>query len=278
LSESAGIAIAGTPTSLGAIAQRASTPARRHSYVVSGPSAARSCGHCGRFGSARARRIPALRPARAPVILPGIVIFGAVMELFGIDALEVSEHGILRVALGLAGDKHELTSRRQFRYQHWRCALFLSTPFLRPRRGGRATRYSTGNGVAISEAEMLAAEQALRERVLRGPTGEALTRLDQVVEAGGPRQFAQQTGRAVWEVTHEAKLDIRAVRDVLRQREYIQDTIRLGRYAPEEATKYSFAARGFRSSGGCWRSRAMGCGAVRRWPGSAAVGEHGRRR
>ena len=42
--------------------------------------------------------VKGLHPARAGVILPGIVILTAVMDLFGLASVEVSEHDILRGA------------------------------------------------------------------------------------------------------------------------------------------------------------------------------------
>ena len=52
---------------------------------------------------AERREVAGLHPDRAPTIIPGVLILECVMELFGLDAVEVSEHDILRgAALGLA--------------------------------------------------------------------------------------------------------------------------------------------------------------------------------
>ena len=52
---------------------------------------------------AQRREVPGLHPDRAPTIIPGVLILECVMELFGLDAVEISEHDILRgAALGLA--------------------------------------------------------------------------------------------------------------------------------------------------------------------------------
>jgi exopolyphosphatase/guanosine-5'-triphosphate,3'-diphosphate pyrophosphatase len=48
-------------------------------------------------------RLPALEPGRAPVILAGVVILREVLDYFGLDALEASEHDLLHgVALAAA--------------------------------------------------------------------------------------------------------------------------------------------------------------------------------
>jgi exopolyphosphatase/guanosine-5'-triphosphate,3'-diphosphate pyrophosphatase len=42
--------------------------------------------------------VPGLHPARAGTVIPGILILREVMNLFGLHAVEVSEHDILRGA------------------------------------------------------------------------------------------------------------------------------------------------------------------------------------
>jgi exopolyphosphatase / guanosine-5'-triphosphate,3'-diphosphate pyrophosphatase len=52
---------------------------------------------------AERRQIAGLDPARAPTIVAGVVILLCVLDLFGLDETEVSEHDILRgAALALA--------------------------------------------------------------------------------------------------------------------------------------------------------------------------------
>jgi exopolyphosphatase/guanosine-5'-triphosphate,3'-diphosphate pyrophosphatase len=47
--------------------------------------------------------VPGLHPDRAPTIVAGVIILRETMELFGLSAIEVSEHDILRgAALGLS--------------------------------------------------------------------------------------------------------------------------------------------------------------------------------
>ncbi len=52
--------------------------------------------------SSERREVPGLHPDRAPTIVAGVIILLEVLELFGLDEVEVSEHDILRgAALGL---------------------------------------------------------------------------------------------------------------------------------------------------------------------------------
>lgn len=94
------IGVAGTPTSLAAMAQRLEPydPARVHGYRL---SAAERDGIFERLAAmplADRQRVPGLHPDRAAAILPGIVILTEVMRLFTLDEVEVSEHDILRGA------------------------------------------------------------------------------------------------------------------------------------------------------------------------------------
>ncbi len=99
-----GIAVAGTATSLGAIAQRLQPydPERVHGYRLSGEERGRIRAQLVAMPLAERRGVPGLHPDRAPTIIPGVLILEAVMELFGLSELEISEHDILRgAALGL---------------------------------------------------------------------------------------------------------------------------------------------------------------------------------
>src|SRR5579875_664727 len=94
------IAVAGTPTSLAAIAQRLSPydPERVHGYRLGARERESILAQLAAMPLAERRRVPGLAPARAPTILPGIVILAEVMALFSLDQAEVSEHDILRGA------------------------------------------------------------------------------------------------------------------------------------------------------------------------------------
>ena len=55
------------------------------------------------------RRVTGLQPDRAPTIVAGVAMLVEVFEAFGLDALEVSEHDILRgAALRLAARRRAL--------------------------------------------------------------------------------------------------------------------------------------------------------------------------
>ncbi len=92
-------------------------PHWRRSRSGSSPTTpTRSTATCSRTDEARAirdrlaaipleqrREVPGLHPDRAPTIVAGVAILLEVIDLFGLDQVEVSEHDILRgAALGLA--------------------------------------------------------------------------------------------------------------------------------------------------------------------------------
>ncbi len=92
-----GIAVAGTPTSLAAIAQRLAPydPARTHGYVLSAAERDAIFERLRTMDLAQRAAVPGLQPSRAAVIIPGIVILQELMALFGLSTIEVSEHDIL---------------------------------------------------------------------------------------------------------------------------------------------------------------------------------------
>jgi exopolyphosphatase/guanosine-5'-triphosphate,3'-diphosphate pyrophosphatase len=99
-----GIAVAGTATSLAAIAQRLDPydPERVHGYRLDRDEASRILGELASMPLARRREVPGLHPDRAPTIVAGVMIFLEVLDLFGLRQIEISEHDILRgAALGL---------------------------------------------------------------------------------------------------------------------------------------------------------------------------------
>jgi exopolyphosphatase/guanosine-5'-triphosphate,3'-diphosphate pyrophosphatase len=98
------IAVAGTATSLAAIAQRLEPydPDRVHGYVLSDRECERILGELAKLPLRERREVPGLHPDRAPTILAGAVILVESLALFGLGQVEVSEHDILRgAALGL---------------------------------------------------------------------------------------------------------------------------------------------------------------------------------
>jgi exopolyphosphatase/guanosine-5'-triphosphate,3'-diphosphate pyrophosphatase len=94
------IGVAGTATSLGAIAQKLEPydPWKVHGYVVSRAECERILGELAAVPLAKRRTTPGLHPDRAPTIVAGVVIVLCVLDLFALDGFEVSEHDILRGA------------------------------------------------------------------------------------------------------------------------------------------------------------------------------------
>jgi exopolyphosphatase/guanosine-5'-triphosphate,3'-diphosphate pyrophosphatase len=100
------IGVAGTATSLGAIAQELEPydPAKVHGYVISRDECERILGQLASVPLEQRREIPGLHPDRAPTIVAGVIILLEILHLFDLDKTEISEHDILRgAALGLTG-------------------------------------------------------------------------------------------------------------------------------------------------------------------------------
>lgn len=95
-----GIAVAGTATSLAAIAQHLEPydPEKVHGYHLSRAEAENILQELAAIPLEERRRVPGLHPDRAPTIVAGVLILREVMELFGLNEVEVSEHDILRGA------------------------------------------------------------------------------------------------------------------------------------------------------------------------------------
>jgi exopolyphosphatase/guanosine-5'-triphosphate,3'-diphosphate pyrophosphatase len=93
----AGIAVAGTPTSLAAVEMGLEPydPARIHGHVLSLPSIQRMLSQLASTPLAERMEIPGMHPDRAPTIVAGVVILIETMRAFGLERIEVSEHDIL---------------------------------------------------------------------------------------------------------------------------------------------------------------------------------------
>jgi len=105
---SAGIAVAGTPTSLAAVEMELEPydPARVHGHVLSLPSIQRMLSQLASAPLAQRVEIPGLHPARAPTIVAGVVILVETMRALGLEQIEVSEHDILYgTAIHTAADR-----------------------------------------------------------------------------------------------------------------------------------------------------------------------------
>jgi exopolyphosphatase/guanosine-5'-triphosphate,3'-diphosphate pyrophosphatase len=94
------LGVAGTPTSLAAIAQRLDPydPERVHGYRLTTTERDEIFGRLAAMPLEQRKHVTGLHPDRAIAILPGIVILTEIMSLFALDAIEVSEHDILRGA------------------------------------------------------------------------------------------------------------------------------------------------------------------------------------
>jgi exopolyphosphatase/guanosine-5'-triphosphate,3'-diphosphate pyrophosphatase len=98
------IAVAGTATSLGAIAQELEPydPEKVHGYVLSFDECQRILERLAALPLEQRRKVAGLHPDRAPTIVAGVIILLETLRLFDLDQVEVSEHDILRGAvLGL---------------------------------------------------------------------------------------------------------------------------------------------------------------------------------
>lgn len=100
LDVAAGIAVAGTPTSLAAIDQRLDPydPAKVDGYRLALPAAERILAELASVPLEERRRITGLDPARAPTIVAGTAILIEAARVFSLDELEVSEADILHGA------------------------------------------------------------------------------------------------------------------------------------------------------------------------------------
>jgi exopolyphosphatase/guanosine-5'-triphosphate,3'-diphosphate pyrophosphatase len=93
----AGIAVAGTPTSLAAVEMELEPydPARVHGHVLSLSSIQRMLSQLASTPLAQRVEIPGLHPDRAPTVVAGVVILVETMRAFGLEQIEASEHDIL---------------------------------------------------------------------------------------------------------------------------------------------------------------------------------------
>jgi exopolyphosphatase/guanosine-5'-triphosphate,3'-diphosphate pyrophosphatase len=101
------IAVAGTATSLAAIAQRLEPydPSKVHGYVLALPECQEILTRLASIPLEQRRATPGLHPDRAPTIVAGVLILIETLRLFALEAVEVSEHDILRgAALSLNGE------------------------------------------------------------------------------------------------------------------------------------------------------------------------------
>jgi exopolyphosphatase/guanosine-5'-triphosphate,3'-diphosphate pyrophosphatase len=93
----AGIAVAGTPTSLAAVEMELEPydPARVHGHVLLLPAIQRMLSQLASTPLSERVEIPGMHPDRAPTIVAGVVILVEAMRAFGLDRIQASEHDIL---------------------------------------------------------------------------------------------------------------------------------------------------------------------------------------
>jgi exopolyphosphatase/guanosine-5'-triphosphate,3'-diphosphate pyrophosphatase len=93
----AGIAVAGTPTSLAAVELQLEPydPARVHGHVLHLPAIQRMLSQLASAPLSERIEIPGMHPDRAPTIVAGVVILIEAMRAFGLERITVSEHDIL---------------------------------------------------------------------------------------------------------------------------------------------------------------------------------------
>jgi len=93
----AGIAVAGTPTSLASIelGLEPYDPKQVHGHTLSLPAIQRLLSLLASAPLSKRREIEGLHPDRAPNIVSGVVILVETMRAFGLDRIAVSEHDIL---------------------------------------------------------------------------------------------------------------------------------------------------------------------------------------
>jgi exopolyphosphatase/guanosine-5'-triphosphate,3'-diphosphate pyrophosphatase len=94
------IGVAGTPTSLAAVAQALEPydPDRVQGYVLAREECERLLERLAALPLSERREVPGLHPDRAPTIVAGAGILVEIMRLFELASIEVSEHDILRGA------------------------------------------------------------------------------------------------------------------------------------------------------------------------------------
>ena len=103
----AGIAVAGTATSLAAIDQRLEPYDRErvHGYVVTLASCERMLDELAALPLEERRAVPGLHPDRAPTIVAGAAILVESIRAFGLERIEISERDVLHgAALDAAGE------------------------------------------------------------------------------------------------------------------------------------------------------------------------------
>lgn len=101
------IGVAGTITTLAAVELGGYDPARTHGYRLTWNAVERELAQLAELTTDERRRVPGLEPARAPVIVAGVVILREIFTVYGLDEIEVSERDILHGAALAAAELEE---------------------------------------------------------------------------------------------------------------------------------------------------------------------------
>jgi exopolyphosphatase/guanosine-5'-triphosphate,3'-diphosphate pyrophosphatase len=96
------IAVAGTATTLAAIAAGGYSAEAVHGARIARAQVAEMRERLAALPLAERRGVPGLEPARAPVIVAGLVVLGCALDRFGLAEATVSERDILHGAALLA--------------------------------------------------------------------------------------------------------------------------------------------------------------------------------
>src|SRR4029077_14380694 len=100
------VAVAGTATTLAAIANGEYDPDAVHLAHITRQQVRTIQAQLGALPLEERRHVPGLEPARAPVIVAGLVVLGCVLDRFGFAEAVVSErdilHGTALLAAGVA--------------------------------------------------------------------------------------------------------------------------------------------------------------------------------
>jgi exopolyphosphatase / guanosine-5'-triphosphate,3'-diphosphate pyrophosphatase len=105
LAPAAAIGVAGTITTLAALDLGLAEYDRKrvHGHLLTLDGAREQLGRLAALPLEERRRVPALEPERAPVIVAGAAILVAILERYGLGGITASEHGLLHgAALGAA--------------------------------------------------------------------------------------------------------------------------------------------------------------------------------
>jgi exopolyphosphatase / guanosine-5'-triphosphate,3'-diphosphate pyrophosphatase len=89
------IGVAGTVTTLATLELGGYDPARVHGHRISSRAVETWLGRLAAMSVEERRGLPGLEPARAPVIVAGVLIVREVLRAYGLGELEASEHDLL---------------------------------------------------------------------------------------------------------------------------------------------------------------------------------------